>query len=145
MPVLKVELKNFEVYNEYMTTQANKDLEIALIKRDENAVKAALKSGANIGYQAGNCFVRACSTGNANIVDMIVQDSKFLVKAKICKKKYEHSNFEFGFEVACSNNHRQVVDYLVASDIYNKAVDIKELFIKGLEHAATNLRSDMVD
>lgn len=76
---------------------------------------------------------------------MIVKDSKFITKARIFKKKYESSNFEFGFVVACSNNKKEVVEYLVSSEIYNKAVSIKELYINGLEYTAKNLKSDMVD
>lgn len=43
-----------------MTTKANKALEMALIKQDEAGVRAALDSGANIGYHFGNCFITAC-------------------------------------------------------------------------------------
>ena len=70
---------------------------------------------------------------------MIVKDSKFITKARIFKKKYESSNFEFGFVVACSNNKKEVVEYLVSSEMYNKAVSIKELYIKKNQKNIMNL------
>ena len=127
-----------------MTTQANKDLESAVLQNNALQVKRAFENGASIGYKAGNFFSRACTKNNIEIIDIFIMQPSFIKYANIFYKKYSNAHFHDGLLFASSNGILENVRYMTTSSIYKQINEFEDLVFKCIKQSATMKRQKTV-
>lgn len=127
-----------------MTTQANKNLESAVLKNDALKVKEAFENGASIAYKQGNAFARSCTKNNVEMVHLFITQPDFVKHANIFYKKYSNANMHDGLLFASSQGLLEIVQYMTDSKIYKQIDGFEELCFKCIEQSAEMKRESIV-
>lgn len=114
-----------------MTTVANKNLELAVQRKDFDLAKNSFENGAKVDYKAGWFFVLACSYGLTSIVELFLEQSHFVSSARKLVTQFgrEQAQLHDGFRFAGANNHLDIIELLHFHPTYQKLGTPEELVL----------------